>query len=128
MKSKLNRRRGFTIIEIIVAVVIMAALFTILANSLNNARKRAERSTKQARVREDAVIYKEEVDGLIADNFLGGKGTDIEDHLNARKDKDPFGEDYTFSVAGNTLKVIPNATAKAAGLHDEVITLTNTAN
>lgn len=127
MKSKLNRRQGFTIIEIIVAVVIMAALFTILANSLNNARKRAERSTRQARVREDAVIYKDEVDGLIADSFLGGKGTEIRDYLNGRGDKDPYGDNYTFTVVGSTLTVKPGNSAATAGVHEEVIALTNTA-
>ena len=127
MKSKLNRRRGFTIVEIIVAVVIMASLFTVLVNSLNGARKRAERSTKQARVREDAVIYKQEVDGLLADSFKAKSGAQIKVYLDARNDKDPYGENYVFTVNGTTLTVQPGPQAIADGLHAEVITLSETA-
>lgn len=127
MKSKLNRRRGFTIVEIIVAVVIMAALFTVLANSLSGARKRAERSTKQARIREDAVVYKEEVDALIAESFKAKVGANIAAYLGGRHDKDPYDQDYTFTINGDVLTVKPGTSATDAGLHEEVITLANTA-
>jgi prepilin-type N-terminal cleavage/methylation domain-containing protein len=127
MKSKLNRRRGFTIVEIIVAVVIMGALFTILVNSLGNARKRAERSTKQARVREDAVIYREEVDALISESFQGKKGADIAKYLKSRHDKDPYGQDYSFTITGDKLMVQPGSKAEKEGLHEEVIKLSQTA-
>ena len=42
IKSKLNRRRGFAIVEIIVVVVIISALFTVLVKSLGSAAQRAE--------------------------------------------------------------------------------------
>ena len=127
MKSKLNKRQGFTIIEIIVAVVIMAALFTVLANSLNGARKRAERSTRQARIREDAVVYKEEVEGLIADSFKAKVGADIAAYLDDRHDKDPYDQDYTFDITGSVLTVTPGTSATDAGLHEEIITLSENA-
>jgi hypothetical protein len=65
IKSKLNRRRGFAIVEIIVVVVIISALFTVLVNTLDSTRGRAESGPRQARVMEDAVIFKEEVSRLI---------------------------------------------------------------
>lgn len=39
-------------------VVIISALFTVLVNTLDSARGRAESGPRQARVMEDAVVYK----------------------------------------------------------------------
>lgn len=121
MKSKLNKHRGFTIVEIIVAVVIMAALMTVVMRSLQRAQTSAKRSTYQARVREDAVIYAQEVKRLVDDSI--GTPADIKKILNDYKDKDPGtdGEAYTFEYDGATLTVIPGAALKAIGVHSEVI-------
>lgn len=121
MKGKLNRRLGFTIIEIIVAVVIMAALFTVLVNSLSGVRARAERSPKQAQIMKDAVIYKQEVAQLIENGIKDPAR--IKDIMENRHDKDPFGEEYKFEIDGSALTVKPGTSATEAGLHDEVIIL-----
>ena len=128
MKSKLNRRRGFTVIEIIVAVVIMAALFTVLVKSLDGAKTRAERSTKQTRIKEDALMYKEEVEQMLEDNFKGKKGADIASYMNKRGDKDPNNENYIFGIQGTTFGLKPGPTAIAAGIHEEILPLKHTAN
>lgn len=121
MKSKLNRCRGFTIVEIIVAVVIMAALMTIVMRSLQRAQTSAKRSTYQARVREDAVVFAQEAKRIIDDGVA--KTKDVANLLNGYKAPDPGtdSETYSFSVSKGVLTVSPGQGLKDMGVHDEKI-------
>lgn len=107
------------------AVVIMAALFTVLVNSLSGVRARAERSPKQAQIMKDAVIYKQEVAQLIENGIKDPAR--IKDIMENRHDKDPYDQDYKFEISGKTLTVKPGTSATDAGLHEEVITLDHAA-
>ena len=120
IKSKLNRRRGFAIVEIIVVVVIISAFFTVLVKTLDSARGRAESGPGQARVMEDAVIFKGEVTQLINNGIADP--IKIKEIMEARGGKDQYGNSYEFEIAGSILTIKPGN-----GLHEEVVTLDVTA-
>ena len=97
MKSKLNRRRGFTIAEIIIAVAIMATLIAVLMKGLQASRANIKRDTYQAELNKrivniaakaEAYVFKE---GTIT-NF-SPDNDDIED---------PVGETYAFAAENPT--------------------------
>ena len=121
MKGKLNKRRGFTIVEIIVAVVIMSALMTIVMRSLQRAQTSAKRSTYQARVREDAVVFAQEAKRIIDDGVATTK--DVANILNGYHAPDPgtAKDSYTFSVSKGILTVSPGTALKKIGVHEEKI-------
>lgn len=101
-------------------VIIITALFTVLVNSLGIAAQRAERSAGQARIREDAVVYKEEVSQLINNGIADA--VKIKKIMEVRGGKDQYGNSYEFEIAGSILTIKPDN-----GLHEEVVTLDVTA-
>lgn len=101
-------------------VVIISAFFTVLVKTLDSARGRAESGPRQARVMEDAVIFKEEVTQLINNDIADP--IKIKEIMEARGGKDQYGNSYEFEIAGSILTIKPGN-----GLHEEVVTLDVTA-
>ena len=108
MKSKLNKHRGFTIAEIIIAVAIMATLIAVLMNGLKASRANIKRDTYQAELIKRAMTVGAKVEAYVFEH--GGTAgfaptnTDREDpvgQLYAIVAADPTtaGDPYTVTVA-----------------------------
>ena len=122
MKSKLNRRQGFTIAEIIIAVAIMAALVAVLMRGLQSSRKSIERDTYRIAMRERAALIKGRIQAARFEGITPSTGlTNIS--LTSEEKKDPFGENYTFAYdsTANKLKITPATNGKLGkmGIADE---------
>ena len=97
MKSKLNRRRGFTIAEIIIAVAIMATLVAVLMKGLQTSRANIKRDTYQAELNKRIVNIAAKAEAYAFKNGnVNGFTPDSDD------EKDPVGETYAFAAENPT--------------------------
>lgn len=114
MKSKLNRRRGFTIAEIILAVAIMAVLVSVMMKGLQSSRANIRRDTYQAEVNKRAINI-----GAKAEAYVFKNGTISAFVADSADLEDPVGETYTLAKttpakAGDPYKI--TLTPKASGV------------
>ena len=93
MKSKLNRRRGFTIAEIIIAVAIMATLIAVLMKGLQTSRANIKRDTYQAEIKKRALTI-----GAKAEAYVLEHGSITGFTVASDDKKDPVGEDYAVTA------------------------------
>ena len=119
MKSKLNRRRGFTIAEIIIAVAIMATLIAVLMRGLQTSRTNIKRDTYQAELTKRALTI-----GAKAEAYVFEHGNLTGFTADAVDKTDPVGETYVVTPAnpGNagdpyTVTVTPQTSGTLAGLN-----------
>ncbi|MDR0742415.1 MAG: type II secretion system GspH family protein [Puniceicoccales bacterium] len=110
-----KRNRGFTLVEILIVLIILAGIITMLTKGTMSGRKAAlANQTKidmQGRVK-SAVIAKVALLGQMPQT------TDLtEAGLGFQKDelKDPFKEAYTFKIEGNTVTIEAGTTATKLG-------------
>ena len=94
MKSKLNRRRGFTIAEIIIAVAIMATLVAVLMKGLQTSRANIKRDKYQAEVNKRVINI-----GAKAEAYLFKYGNITNFSPDANDLADPVGATYAFAKA-----------------------------
>jgi prepilin-type N-terminal cleavage/methylation domain-containing protein len=124
MKSKLNRRRGFTIAEIIIAVAIMATLVAVLMKGLQTSKANIKRDTykleanrriKNLGVKAEAHVFQ--------NGTIGDFKPDPEDL------EDPVGETYVFNAASPAKSGDPytiTLTPKSKGALEELGIATQT--
>ena len=117
MKSKLNRRRGFTIAEIIIAVAIMATLIAVLMKGLQTSRANIKRDTYQAELKKRALTIGAKAEAHVFEHgSLDGFKPDSDDL------KDPVGGTYSVTPTDRTstapykIKVDPENDGVLAGL------------
>jgi prepilin-type N-terminal cleavage/methylation domain-containing protein len=122
MKSKLNRRQGFTIAEIIIAVAIMAALVAVLMRGLQSSRKSIQRDVYRLALRERASLIRGRIQAM---KLEGAAPTaDLGNlELTSEEKKDPFGTDYSLSYDSKkeefTITPAPKGSLAAAGVTAE---------
>ena len=97
MKSKLNRRRGFTIAEIIIAVAIMATLVAVMMKGLQSSRTNIKSDTYQAEINKRILTI-----GAKAEAYLFEHGNITSFSADPDDLKDPVGQQYTFAKANPT--------------------------
>ena len=97
MKSKLNRCRGFTIVEIILAVAIMATLIAVMMKGLQSSRGNIRRDTYQAEVNKRVINI-----GAKAEAYVFKEGTITNFPPDSDDLIDPVGDTYTVTPAGPT--------------------------
>lgn len=125
MKSKLNRRRGFTIAEIIIAVAIMATLIAVLMKGLQTSRANIKRDTYQAELKKRALTIGAKAEAYVFQNGkLAGFTADTTDL------EDPVGQTYGVTTAGPTkngeytVTISPATSGVLAGLGIQSYTYT----
>ena len=97
MKSKLNRRRGFTIAEIIIAVAIMATLIAVLMKGLQTSRNNIKRDTYQAELKKRMLTIAAKAEAhLFEHGSLTNFTADANDLI------DPVGQTYVFGTLART--------------------------
>lgn len=117
MKSKLNKRRGFTIIEVLIAVAVMAILITAVMNGINGAKKEARQKIWQTEVKKEALHAVE----LVEDYMSSHPTAAVADAAAAVKNNlrnDPTGNQYVLSSSTNGLGITltPSKGVTSAGV------------
>lgn len=92
MKSKLSRRRGFTIAEIILAVAIMATLVAVMMKGLQSSRANIRRDTYQAEVNKRVINL-----GAKAEAYVFKNGTIASFSADSADLEDPVGGTYKLA-------------------------------
>lgn len=118
MKSKLNKRRGFTIAEIIMAVAIMAILIGTVMKSLQSSRESVKADMVRAEMVKRLSLAKAKIEAALA-NEKTPQG-DLKDILGSDDLTDANGETYTFAYASQngtySITVTPGNKALNAGV------------
>jgi type II secretion system protein G len=119
-----ERQRGFTLIEMMIVVSIIAILVTILVPNFMRARAQAQTAACEGNLKEIATaleLYETDHDSYPQSGTVDSSNTDLQPYLQ-QTPVDPAagpGKPYTFTVAtdssGNT-----SYTITCPGLHDPV--------
>ena len=106
MFKKLSKKKGFTLMEMMIVVAIIAILMAIIIPTFTNAMKNAKAATDEANLR---AYYAEQMASAVLE------------------DKDPTtidGDKATIKVAGVSYKLYGSVTSKVVGQHQLEITYT----
>ena len=125
MKSKLNRRRGFTIAEIIMAVAIMGILIATVMKSLQSSRKSIDADMCRGEMYKRIALIKGKVDAAV----LAGHtpNANLNNVLSPEELLDAKGETYTIAFAlGNgggshKLVITPGKITQGLGVGAETV-------
>ena len=126
MKSKLNRRRGFTIAEIIMAVAIMGILIATVIKSLQSSKESIKADMVRAEMHKKVGLIKGRVEAAVIGGITPNAG--LTNILRADDLKDFNGEAYTVAFTPGTpsedykLEIAPGAKGQALGITKETIT------
>ena len=123
MKSKLNKRRGFTIAEIIMAVAIMAILIGTVMKSLQSSRESVKADMVRAEMAKKYGLIKGKVEAALA----GGLSIDTGlTYILSSKDLldlngEPYDIKFTEGLNGgqHTLTLSPGPKGTALGVTTE---------
>jgi type II secretion system protein G len=119
-----DRERGFTLIEMMIVVSIIAVLVTILVPNFMRARAQAQTAACEGNLKEIATaleLYETDHDSYPQSGNVDSSNTDLQPYLQ-QVPVDPAagpGKPYTFTV-GNDASGAPYYTITCPGLHDPV--------
>jgi general secretion pathway protein G len=112
MKSKKQifknkKQTGFSLIEILVVMVIMATIMGIVANSIGNNKKKAKLKEAEIKINKlkmsvesfntDTGYYPQNLDALVSDN---GDANWLGPYAKKKEIKDPWNEAFIYSNPG----------------------------
>jgi general secretion pathway protein G len=105
--SKNKKHQGFSLIEILVVLVMMATIMGIVASSIGNNKKKAKLKEAEIKINRlrmsiesfntDTGYYPKSLDALINDN---GDGNWLGPYAKLKETKDPWMEDFIYSSPG----------------------------
>ena len=123
MKSKLNRRRGFTIAEIIMAVAIMGILIATVMKNLQSSRKSIDADMCRGEMHKRIALIKGKVEAAVIAGYTPNQG--LTNILSPEELLDAKGQGYTivFSTANANykLEITPGAKVTALGVGKETV-------
>ena len=100
-------QRGFSLLEILVVMVMMATLIGLVANSVGNSQKKGKIQEAKIRIGKlklkieefnlDLGYYPRSLEALVNDN---GDSNWMGEYIKKKELKDPWGEEYQYSVPG----------------------------
>ena len=117
MKSKLNKRRGFTIVEVLIAVAIMAILITAVMNGITGAKAEARKKIWQTEVDKETLHAIELVEQRMTNNPNETDAT-VAAAVKPSLRKDPTGGTYTLTIAAGKVTLAPSQVVKDVGVSD----------
>ena len=118
MKSKLSKYRGFTIVEVLIAVAIMAILITAVMNGISGAKREARKKIWQTEVDKETLHAVQLIENHMASN-VGVPASDAAKAVENDLRKDPTGNKYTLTAtAGGSVTLKPSGAVTAAGVVD----------
>ena len=126
MKSKLNRRRGFTIAEIIMAVAIMGILIATVMRSLQSSRKSIDADMCRGEMYKRIALIKGKVEAAVLAGYT--PNANLSNILTAEELLDAKNQRYaiTFTLGtpaqDYTLEITPGADIQALGVGKETVT------
>lgn len=107
MNLKNRKQKGFSLIEILVVMVIMATIMGLVANNISNNKKKAKLQEAAIKINKlkmavenfntDVGYYPRSLDALIDDN---GDSNWLGPYAKKKELKDPWGEDFQYSNPG----------------------------
>lgn len=102
-----NKQKGFSLIEILVVMVIMATIMGIVANSIGNNKKKAKLKEAEIKISKlkmsiesfntDLGYYPRNLDALVDDN---GDGNWLGPYAKKKEIMDPWNEPFNYSNPG----------------------------
>ncbi len=124
MKKLLKRNHGFTIIELIVVLAILAGIVVMLAKGVGGGAEAAKvnqaKVDMNGRVQSAIMLYTatlDKVDDFKADELISKKYLSDTD--------DPWGEKYDIKRTGNVVKINAGKKGKDAGVKEVEVDLSN---
>ncbi len=124
MKKLLKRNHGFTIIELIVVLAILAGIVVMLAKGVGGGAEAAKvnqaKVDMNGRVQSAIMLYAatlDKVDDFKADELTSKKYLSDTD--------DPWGEKYDIKREGSVVKINAGEKGKAAGVKEVTVDLSN---
>lgn len=124
MKKLLKRNHGFTIIELIVVLAILAGIVVMLAKGVGGGAEAAKinqaKVDMNGRVQSAIMLYTatlDKVDDFKADELISKKYLSDTD--------DPWGEKYDIKRDGNVVKINAGKKGKDAGVKEVEVDLSN---
>lgn len=124
MKKLLKRNHGFTIIELIVVLAILAGIVVMLAKGVGGGAEAAKinqaKVDMNGRVQSAIMLYAatlDKVDDFKADELISKKYLSDTD--------DPWGEKYDIKRDGNVVKINAGKKGKDAGVKEVEVDLSN---
>jgi len=104
---KNKKQQGFSLIEILVVMVIMASIMGIVANSIGNNKKKAKLKEAEIKISKlkmsvesfntDMGYYPRSLDALVNDN---GDANWLGPYAKKKEIKDPWNEPFNYSAPG----------------------------
>ncbi len=105
--QKNKKQKGFSLIEILVVMVIMATIMGIVANSIGNNKKKAKLKEAEIMISKlkmsvesfntDLGYYPRSLNALVEDN---GDGNWLGPYAKKKELKDPWNEEFNYSSPG----------------------------
>lgn len=102
-----NKQKGFSLIEILVVMVIIATIMGIVANNIGNNKKKAKLKEAEIKISKlkmavesfntDLGYYPRSLDVLVDDN---GDSNWLGPYAKKKELKDPWGEEFQYSNPG----------------------------
>ena len=104
---KNKKQQGFSLIEILVVMVIMASIMGIVANSIGNNKKKAKMKEAEIKISKlkmsvesfntDTGYYPRSLEALVNDN---GDGNWLGPYAKKKEIKDPWNEEFQYTNPG----------------------------
>lgn len=120
-----KKQKGFSLIEILVVMVIMATIMGIVANSIGNNKKKAKLKEAEIKISKlkmavesfntDLGYYPRSLNALVEDN---GDGNWLGPYAKKKELKDPWNEEFNYSSPGQNdeeFSIISYGNDKAPG-------------
>lgn len=117
MENKLSKYRGFTIVEVLIAVAIMAILITTVMNGISGAKREARQKIWETAVEKEALHAAQLIEGYLASHPGSTPGdaaaaSAVTDKLR----RDPTGNAYTLTATtSGSITLKPSQAVQDAG-------------